>query len=244
MNRLLVDIGNTRVKWALARAADFIEQNRFVWELGAMQRLLDCQWGQLDRPESIAISNVAGDVIEEAVTDWCRKNWSINPDIAVVSRKACGVTNSYSQPQQLGIDRWLAILGGWSMVKGSVCVIDCGSAVTIDVLDANGVHQGGLIAPGLSLSARALTDHTHALNAEVRKNFPMLASSTEDAINSGCYHQFIGGIQYMIGRIRQQFGSSIQFIITGGDAEQVIHAIDDELISEPDLVLKGLMLIK
>jgi pantothenate kinase type III len=99
-----------------------------------------------------------------------------------------------------------------------------------------------MISPGLALSGRALTDHTHALTAEQRKNFPMLANNTEDAINSGCYHQLIGSIHHALKKVDEQFDSDMEYVITGGDAELVMTALDINMSHEPDLVLNGLYL--
>ncbi len=244
MNKiLLIDIGNTRLKWALLKNEKMIEKNIFSWQENKLEATLGEHWEQLEKPEAIYVSNVAGDVIRTIISQWCLAKWQITPIFATVSDFCCGVTNSYSDPEKLGVDRWLAMIAAWSPRKKNVCIFDCGSAVTMDVVSSDGTHQGGMIAPGLSLSARALTDHTHALSAEESASFPMLANNTEDAINSGCYHQFIGGIQYMINKTQQQFGSGMEYIITGGDAEIALAALDLGMSHEPELILQGLLLI-
>jgi len=252
MNKiLLIDIGNTRIKWALSTTqgqekSGFENQNVFQWQKDKLPGELSSQWCHLEQPEAVYISNVAGEAIRVILTNWCQFQWNITPEFVIVSETCCVITNSYPDPDRLGIDRWLAMIAGWTLVRNYVCVIDCGSAITIDVINSKGDHLGGMIAPGLALSARALTDHTHALTAEQKKYFPMLANNTEDAISSGCYHLFSGGIQHMIRKVQQQFAPDMRYIITGGDAELVLEDLKDdpeiELEHEPDLILQGLLI--
>ena len=242
MKILLVDIGNTRIKWCVSDSDGRDEQSLFVWHEADLEAELDLHWGSLDKPESIAVSNVAGETVEAIISNWCEIYWKVQPYYAQVDKEYSGLSNSYSEPDKLGVDRWLAMIAAWDLWQKKVCIIDCGSAVTIDVIDSEGFHKGGMIAPGLSLSGRILTDHTHALAAEQRKDFPMLANNTEDAINSGCYHQFVGGIEHVIDKIQQQFGADMEYIITGGDAEIVLLALGVEMQYEPDLILQGLVL--
>ncbi len=242
MKVLLVDVGNTRLKWACSIDDKIIERNLFAWQTETLEEPLDSQWNNLDQPEAVLVSNVAGDLVRKNITNWCQKNWKVKPVFAVVEDVCCGVKNSYSETTRLGVDRWLAMIAAWNLCKKNVCVIDCGSAVTIDVVSKNGQHEGGMISPGLALSGRALTDHTHALTADQRKSFPLLANNTEDAINSGCYHQLIGSIHHVLTKIGEQFDSDMEYIITGGDAELVMAALDIKMSHEPDLVLNGLKL--
>ena len=242
MKSLLIDVGNTRLKWARSINNEIIERNLFAWKTETLEESLASQWRDLNQPDAIFVSNVAGDVIRDIISSWCETNWKTKPVFAAVTGISCGVSNSYPEVEKLGIDRWLAMIGAWNYCKKNVCIIDCGSAITVDVVNAKGLHQGGMISPGLVLSARALTDHTHALTAEQRKKFSTLANNTEDAINSGCYHQFIGGVQYMLKKIQQHMGGDVKYIITGGDAELILNALDLEMRYEPDLVLKGLYL--
>lgn len=239
---LLVDIGNTRIKWALLQNNTFVQQGRFAWRHTDLSKHLSCDWSSLETPRSILVSNVAGPQPASEIAQWCEFHWSMTPRFSKVTAVCCGVTNSYSEPTKLGIDRWLAMIAAWNGLKSDVCVIDCGSAVTIDLVTADGVHQGGMITPGLSLLGRALSEHTHALAAGEYKNLSILANNTSDAINSGCYQLFIGGIEYLLKKIGAQYGPALKYMITGGDAELVNRAVNITMTIDPDLVLKGLFL--
>ena len=240
--KLLVDIGNTRVKWMLVESDSVNGHNIFSWLPEKLETTLISQWRDLARPDAVYVSNVAGETIRNILTRCCEDYWQVTPFYAAVTDRCCGVTNCYSEPDRLGVDRWLAMIAGWNLCKNRVCIIDCGSAITLDVIDSDGLHQGGMIAPGLALSGRALTDHTHALTVAQEKYFSLLANNTEDAINSGCYHQFIGGIQHMIEEIQQQFGEDMEYIITGGDAELALAGLETKMRYVPDLILQGLIL--
>lgn len=243
MNKvLLVDIGNTRLKWALLEDDHKINHNLFPWQPETLEDLLDQQWRQFEAPHSVYISNVAGDAVSHVLNGWCQGNWHLEPVYAEVEDVSCGVRNSYSEPGKLGVDRWLAMIAAWNLIGQQVCVIDCGSAVTIDIVAADGQHHGGIIAPGLSLLGRVLTEHTHALNVKHQTNFPLFATNTEEAISSGCYHLFTGGINHILTKVQQTYGPQMEYIITGGDAELVKDAIDIDMTYKPDLILQGLML--
>lgn len=244
---LLVDVGNSRIKWSIFDRDQIGDQKSFAWKKKSIEKILDTNWDDFDQINAVYVSNVAGNKVEKIISNWCEKNWNITSTFAKVSEHDSGVTNSYSKPKKLGVDRWLAMIAAWNLVKEKVCVIDCGSAVTIDVINSQGQHQGGMISPGLALSARALNDHTHALSIDQKDDFPMLANNTSDAINSGCYHQFIGGIEYTIKKNQQQFGMDMKYIITGGDAELVCASLKElepkiNLRQESDLILQGLLL--
>lgn len=243
MKILLIDIGNSRIKWTFLVHQKTVEKKWFAWKPETLAESAGSQWADLDLPESVLISNVAGKDVAKVVSGWCEKIWQIKPFFARTAVQNCGVTNSYSEPEKLGIDRWLAMIAAWNLCKKNVCVIDCGSAVTIDVVDKDGIHKGGMISPGLALTGRALSEHTHALTAKQKQNSPLLADNTGDAISSGCYHQFIGGIQHVLEKIQEQFDFDMQYMITGGDAELVVSALELEMSHEPDLVLDGLSML-
>lgn len=242
---LLVDIGNTRIKWALLQKDVFAEGGRFAWRNTDLGAHLSCDWSSLDKPRTILVSNVAGPQPASELAQWCETHWCVTPRFTRVTAKSCGVINAYIEPGKLGVDRWLAMVAAWNEYKSDVCVLDCGSAVTIDLVTAKGEHQGGMIMPGISLLGRALTEHTHALAAGEYKTLSILANNTSDAINTGCHQLFIGGIEYLLNKIGAQYGPELKYIITGGDAELVSDALNIKNINltiEPDLVLKGLLL--
>ncbi len=242
MTRLLIDVGNTRIKLALSEQGEFIDRDQFRWQESDLTQHFHQITSQWRTPSEVAVSNVAGPSVERLINTYCEKNWRVTPRFAKTQSECGGLMNVYPKPETLGIDRWLAMLGAWHPRRKAVCVIDCGSAVTIDRVNEAGQHLGGLIAPGLSLLTRALTENTHALIADENTVSQLLADNTQDAINSGCEHLFIDGLNGILERLEQAYEGKIEYIITGGDARLVQAKTALPLIYEPDLVLKGLEL--
>lgn len=247
--RLLIDIGNTRIKWARWARQDRLvlsDHDLFNWRSESIQEGLQSHWSGLVKPDAIHISNVAGDAVAVEINRWCQSHWGLEPTYATVSKEHKGLINSYPATQTLGVDRWMVMIAAWQLKRTNVCIIDCGSAVTIDFVATNGQHLGGLISPGLRLLGKALTDNTHALIVKETDDFSLLADNTEDGINSGCYHWLIGGIEYVIRKMQREYGPElehqIEYIVTGGDASLVQAALEINVTHIPDLVLQGLML--
>jgi type III pantothenate kinase len=162
----------------------------------------------------------------------------------------CGVRNGYRQPQQLGVDRWLAMLAAFHLpqraVDQSVCVIDCGTALTLDVLDANGQHLGGYIAPGLATLQLALNQKLAAIDLEpapaATVNLP--ADNTADGVARGCAQLLLGGVQKMLDDSLPA-NEKACIVLTGGDAQWLQGGLQlaAETVCEPLLVNKGLRLV-
>jgi type III pantothenate kinase len=153
-----------------------------------------------------------------------------------------GVRNAYRQPEKLGVDRWLALVAARQDLQ-PVCVVDCGTAITLDLLDGEGQHLGGLICPGLTLMKQALSDGTQALAFDGREFALKPADFTEAAIDSGTLFAAIGLVEAVLARQPEGF----KIILTGGDALRIAgglklrHQVDDALVLRGlALILKGL----
>jgi type III pantothenate kinase len=149
-----------------------------------------------------------------------------------------GLKNSYANPERMGIDRWLAMLAAWHPRHTEVVVVDAGSALTIDVVDASGQHQGGAIIPGAALSEKALLSST----GKVRFDDPVehalaLGKSTAECVRFGIAHAQIGAVESM--RTRHQLQRA-QWVFTGGAGKWMREQLGGLGTYEPDLVLEGL----
>jgi type III pantothenate kinase len=153
--------------------------------------------------------------------------------------QAFGVVNAYQQPERLGVDRWLSLVAVWQQYQVSACIVDCGTAITVDLLDAHGRHQGGLISPGLMLMKESLGQGTAALSVSDASHVFGLADSTEAAIYSGTLMAAIGLIEHVLAK----HPSGIRLILTGGDAELIAGQLDAVSTVDPDLVLRGLLCV-
>ena len=155
--KLLVDIGNSRVKWAFSTVGCFLAQGEALRDDGtALGSLLESRHA----PDEIRISNVAGPEVGAGIAASLHEHFRIAPLFASSAATGGGVRNGYIIPGQLGVDRWLAVCAAFARYGAAVCVVDAGTATTIDLVTASGQHQGGLILPGLELMQSALLRRT------------------------------------------------------------------------------------
>jgi type III pantothenate kinase len=238
--KLLVDIGNTRVKWATLEKGDPIESQHFTRKKTSIKSSLTSEWKTLKDIDSIHVSNVAGDKIAQQLTEWTEKKWQLTPTFVKSESKRFGVSNSYSEPDLLGIDRWLAIIAARQHARQATCIIDCGTAITVDIVTKYGIHQGGMILPGLSLMREALSDNTNISDSADISDFKTLAINTQSAIQVGTLYTVSASLERLIDDLTVQFNNRIRFIITGGDAETILPLLSTSISHYPDIVLKGL----
>ncbi|MCB1845176.1 MAG: type III pantothenate kinase, partial [Halioglobus sp.] len=198
---LLFDVGNTRVKWGYARGTDLRRTGSITHA-----RLAEAGFTALiahlpSRVESVLVSNVAGASFASRLSGVIGMHYSLDVRFARSTARASGVTNSYPQPRRLGVDRWVAMIGARSEFNGTLCVVDVGTAVTIDALDKSGQHLGGQILPGLGLMTKALNADTSDLPVVKRaprrsdKALHAFASSTGSAIYNGAMAAVCGAIE-------------------------------------------------
>lgn len=239
--RLLVDIGNSRVKWRLADGG-FRGGGLFPIPPGADPTpIFDAAWGTLEPPSLIAVSNVAGRESGERLQRWCGDRWGIPPSFARATPSCCGVINGYRDPSRLGVDRWIALIGARALESGSVLVVDCGTALTVDLLDGEGCHRGGMILPGLRLMAEALRRGTRIPPIEDPdfQTAPLLGASTEECIAAGGVAAAAGAVEWALHRVTSGGEGPIS-LITGGDAGLLLPLLTGNRRHEPDLIFHGL----
>jgi len=237
--RLLIDLGNTRIKWATADPG---------WQVGAaalrgraVAELLDEIWGDMPVPAAVVMVSVTESEIRENVIRWVAAHWRVNVRCAVPQSEQLGVTNSYRDPAALGADRWVALIGAHDSLPGSsLCVVDCGTAVTVDALTADGVFAGGIILPGLRLLRQALTSGTAHVRADEGEELSCLARATGDAVAAGTLYGLAGAIERVCDEFEQGLGESLKLVITGGDADRIASHLRRPARRMPDLVLRGL----
>lgn len=241
---LLLDIGNSRLKWAYSDGAELRlggAAHRTNTPLPAAA--LDV-WRAGIKPLRVVAANVAGPAVAEALQAWTRDTWHIEPEFLVAQARGHGVVNGYAAPERLGVDRWAALVAVRQMQRGALCVVDCGSAVTFDVLDADGAHRGGAILPGMSMMQRALIEHTHGIFAGVRDgrtalHAGALAHDTATAIGIGTELGLAGAVERLISEAEKELGTALQCVVCGGDAPVLMEHLTRSCLHGPDLVLEG-----
>ena len=241
---LLLDAGNSSVKWGLCEAGSIAAGGSFMHRGNDFNSLADQSWSDLQTPADIYIASVAGKDLEEQITGWIRQQWDISPVFITTSGQACGVSNAYTVPENLGVDRWAALIGAHHHGIGAVCVVDCGTAITVDMLAADGVHRGGLILPGVEMMKHMLLKNT-AVKSTFCTQEPanLFAMSTEDAINSGALYMAVAAIDRIVADMAATPGARPDVVLTGGDASRILTLLACPARHDPELVLKGLAIL-
>ncbi len=234
---LLIDMGNTRLKWGGAKGGEIITGQSVVNARINRQELM-ALWQDIARPKRIAVSCVSATPLLEPVQAVAFELWPDADFILVKSQaQAFGVINAYPQPGKLGVDRWLSLIAVWQQYQSPACIVDCGTAITVDLIDADGRHQGGLISPGLTLMKKSLVLGTEALPFSETIHTFGLANDTEAAIYSGTLMAAIGLIEHVLAKQPK----NRRLILTGGDAELIAGQLGISCTVDLDLVLRGLL---
>lgn len=231
---LCLDAGNTRLKWGIRAASGWCAQGACAyddWEgmaaqlPGGCRRLLAC--------------NVAGDAVAARIETLASRLGL--PCERFRSRAAGGgVTNGYDRPEQLGADRWAALIGAHALHAGPALVVMAGTATTVDVLTADGHFAGGLILPGLDLMRQALARNTAGLPV-AQGSFSALPTNTDDAIVSGILHATLGAIERLARRAAEApQHANFLCVLSGGAAERLQPHLGLPLRRVDNLVLEGL----
>lgn len=242
--KLLVDIGNSRIKWAQLYGASLNSCDACSFNKNEPVRALRQSWDALPTPTQVFISNVAGQSVANELSAFVDSLWAITPTFLSVSREAAGVMNGYDDISQLGVDRWLAMISAWNSYKSSVCVVDCGTALTLDVVTVSGRHVGGFIVPGLSLMSDVLNNQTEQINSPPSYK-PSLepGRNTRDCISHGALMAMTSFITNVFNNVIREHGKDSRCIITGGNAEELKILLEADFDYDANLVLNGIALL-
>ncbi len=227
---LLLDVGNTRVKWAWLEYLEVAPAGAVAHNSThrAWQREIEADG---HRPTRVVVSNVAGPAFAAALTLWCRDHYSVDPEFVLAREALLGVRNGYRRPSALGVDRWLALIAAWRRSPRPTLIVSSGTALTIDALDGTGLHRGGLIIPGLSM----LTETQAILAAE-----PDFADPDQPVLGDAVPLMLAAAAQRAWQQLRDLLGTEPGLLLTGGDARLLAEQIQTPADIVPDLVLNGL----
>ncbi len=241
---LVVDVGNTRIKWAWLTSAGLSNQQSIVHR-GAKPKMWRAALFDAGRkPERVLISNIAGEAIGRVLVRLTKKHFGVKAQLIRAERSHQELTNGYQDPVLLGADRWLALIAAWTLARSALCVVDAGTAVTVDSVDAGGQHLGGLIAPGIHMMREALLTKTSDIAKAVELSQPsmagVLANNTIGAVSRGAVLA-LAGMAVRVGEsIEQTVGKKPRIFVTGGDAGMLAAVMRNRGEQIPDLVLQGL----
>jgi type III pantothenate kinase len=264
---LLIDAGNSRIKWAIADAAGV----RTHAGAATHGDLFDGEpelrgWSGLPVPASAWISNVAGELVGQRIDALIEARWPGLPCTPVrACLQQCGVTNGYTTPESLGSDRWAGLIGARAAFPGEPLLIATfGTATTLEALRADGRFVGGLIAPGWTLMMRSLGEHTAQLpvldassarglagsaandqteRADVAPAGPIFADNTKRSISAGCALAQAALIERAWTDLQHEWKEPVRLVVSGGAAAEVTGALKVPHTRHDALVLAGLALI-
>lgn len=242
---LELDAGNSRIKWRLVDTAGGSRQTMAADAVFALNKMdsvvsvLEKQFDSLpmDKVTRVLAANVRGELFSKSLAAFFRQNWQLKTEFARVEKSCGGVTHAYME-ETLGVDRWLAMLAAWREAGAACCVVDCGSTLTIDLIDNEGRHQGGYIVPGLHMMRDSLSGRSRALFIESVPDWDGIdpGTTTRQAIE----HGILAALTGLLRQIYHNAGSHCGWILTGGDAALLSPFIPGEHRVIPELVLDGL----
>ncbi len=238
---LLVDAGNSRIKWALAAGAEWTMGLPLPVRGSSLASALDRIWPLIHRPDAVYVSNVAGPEVATTIDAWVGQHWAVPVCYARSEAGHGAVINGYVQPEQLGVDRWLGLLGLCQEAVLPACLVDCGTAITLDLLDREGRHRGGLIAPGLETMRRSLQASAHGLDLlEASPEAAVLGLDTASCIQAGCLTACAGLVEKSLARLTGSLNEPVRLVMTGGDAGRIGGQVSIPFQLDDAIVLRGL----
>lgn len=235
--KLLLDLGNTRLKWAQwdgarLRAGGAVAYTEVI--------LGDELWKGIQNIDAIFVASVAGTQRDTELTRALHAAFGLEPRFVRSSAQACGVRNAYPRPQDLGVDRFLGLIAAHAHAHEATAIAGCGTALTLDALAADGTHRGGLIAASPEFAQSALRSGTGQLGAVPAGRVVEIADNTADAIESGTWLAAAALVERFCARAAERFGTAPALILTGGAAPRLGGLLGVPYRIDAELVLRGL----
>jgi len=231
--KLLVDAGNTRLKWATwdgkALAAQGAHAHGAEMDFAALFKdipSVDAAW----------VASVAAHALDTLLAQALRARFGVEPVFVRSSAAACGVRNAYAQPERLGVDRWLGLIAVHAQALAPAVIASCGTALTLDALAVDGTHLGGLIAPSPELMRGALLGNTARIGDVGQAGIVEIADNTADAVLSGSWLAAAALVERFFKHAVARLGVAPTLVLGGGGAAQLgallalPHRIDAELV--------------
>jgi type III pantothenate kinase len=239
---LLVDLGNSRLKWAWSdesglRAGEPVDHSR------PLDVELAAAWADAPHVTRALVASVARPRLEAELAQAIRARLRVEPEFVASRAEACGVRVAYARPEKLGVDRFLALIALYAQAREPVVLASVGTALVLDALAADGRHLGGLIAPSPMLMQEALLGATARVSASSSARVVEAADDTEDAVRSGCWLAAAALVERFHSGCAQAFGAPSPLALAGGAARELAPLVRVPARIEPDLVLRGLAVL-
>lgn len=246
MSVLLVDIGNSRLKWSVLKDERLGRQKALEHAGVTARELTRHLFARAPRLERVIVASVAGTRLNRLLAATCRREKGLACEFVATARNAAGLTTRYQEPWRLGVDRFMAVIAAYHMARArGACVIDVGTAMTIDLVDPLGVHLGGAIIPGPDMMVASVLRNTVGIARRAggaRSQRSLFAHDTRAAIDQGSRYAAAAIVDRAVSEAQRTLQRTPLVLLTGGGAPQLEPLLQCSYVSVPDLVLRGLAL--
>lgn len=249
MKALLIDAGNSRLKWALLSGKRLLRIQARVWPAGDPAALLARVLRGAGAIDSIYACNVAGSAVTRALSGGARQLRLPAPRIIRSAQRRGILRNGYDEPWRLGTDRWVALIGAQSRYPAqALCLVSIGTALTVDFLDARGRHRGGLIIPGPELMSASLEQRTAGIRRRAQGvggplGRQLFTRNTRQALTQGARHACAALIERALAGAADKLATRPRLLLSGGGVSQVAPLLTVSYQRYPEPVLAGLAVI-
>ena len=245
MTTLLMDVGNSRIKWGVLDDGELRRTGHIAQDRIREHGLTVITTRIPRRVDEVFVSNVAGTTFATRLSGVVGAHCDCEVRFARSQRAGWGVTNAYTQPRRMGVDRWVAMIGAWAELQSACLVVDAGTAVTLDAIDDEGNHLGGQIIAGVATMAGALASATSDIPSvkpapgRADTDLGMFARNTAAAVREGAQNAVAGAVDRAM-RTLQSNACEPTVVLTGGDASRMLTTLSETPVHRPHLVLQGL----
>lgn len=245
---VVVDIGNARVKWARVERGDLSSPGEALHRDDPEQALASLVRALPGEAGRVVATNVAGNELGRRFMEMAGEHWGLRPELIEPVDEQLGVTCAYADPRRLGADRWVAVLAAHHLTAGPACVIDAGTAVTLDAVDGDGQHLGGLIMVSPRFAATALNRETSGIGrtvapGEAPLGLTLLGRTTDEAVAHGAMLGLAAAVDRAVAVVTAELGAEPLVLVTGGDGQSLLPWLETRVQYRAHLVLEGLALI-
>lgn len=236
--KLLIDLGNTRLKWATLTQDDLRAGGVFAHGQEPLETALRAEWSELRGIDAVLVASVVAPAREDELDAFVHARFGRHADFVRTPATALGVRNAYAEPARLGVDRFLALAALHAERERAQVLVSVGTALTIDALGADGRHHGGLILASPRLMREAVLGRTARVDA-LGGRWKEMPDNTVDAVVAGSLYAALGAIERFVAVARQRLGAPPALVLTGGGGEELAPLLPQAERAH-DLVLRGL----
>ncbi len=237
---VLLDAGNSRFKWAqLSQPQPILLGSKSYDGQGRAKSVIEVLEGLC--PRRVVVASVLDGIFAQSLSLWAESKPNLELQFIKTKDAAHGVRIAYAEPEHLGVDRFVALVGAHRHMKTASIIVDCGTAVTLDALSSDGEHLGGLILPGLEMMRSSLVKDTSRISLQdASPHLPLLARDTADAVLSGTLRMLAASIDRIALEMEVELTEPVTRVLCGGDAQRLIPWLRAGYLHDPLLVSKGL----